>query len=100
METAIHHRSLNINIGVFQGSVFFFLFLIYINDLFNCYYFNKTLHADDSVLTLSHKNGNCMQTMLNLELPKISVWLKSNQLSLNVNKAIFSQKSKKKSFHK
>ena len=68
---------LNINIGVPQGSVLGpILFLIYINDLSNCSNFKTTLYADDSVLTLSYKNVNCLQTMLNFELPKINAWLK------------------------
>ena len=55
---------------------------------------------DDSVLTLSHKNVNCLQTMLNFELPKINAWLKSNKLSLNVNKTnfLFFTKTKEKTF--
>ena len=56
---------LDISIGVPQGSVLGpILFLIFINDLSNCSNF-KTLYADDSVLTLSHKNLNCLQTMMN-----------------------------------
>ena len=92
---------LDINIGVPQGSVLDpILFLIYINDLSNCSNFKTTLHADDSVLTLFHKNINCLQTMLNFELLKINAWLKSNQLSLNVNKTnfLFFTKTKEKIF--
>ena len=64
---------LDINIGVPHGSVLVpVLFLIYINDLSNSSNFKTTLYADDSVLTLSHKNVNCLQTMLNFELPKIN----------------------------
>ena len=92
---------LDINIGVPQGSALGpILFLIYINDLSNCSNFKTTLYADDSVLTLSHKNVKCLQTMLNFELPKINAWLKSNQLSLNVNKTyfLFFTKTKEKIF--
>ena len=92
---------LDINIGVPQGSVLGpILFLIYINDLSNCSNFKTTLYADDSVLTLSHKNVNCLQTMLNFKLIKINAWLKSNQLSLNVNKTnfLFFTKTKEKIF--
>ena len=76
------------------------LFLIYINDLSNCSNFKTTLYANDSVLTLSHKNINCLPTMLNFELPKINAWLKSNRLSLNVNKTnfLFFTKTKEKIF--
>ena len=78
---------LRINIGVPQGSLLGpILFLIYINDLINCSNFGTTLYADDSVLTVSHKDTNCLQNILNCELPKINAWLKSNQLSLNVDK--------------
>ena len=92
---------LDINIGVPHRSVLGpILFLIHINDLSNCSNFKTTLYADDSVLTLSHKNVNCLQTMLNFELPKINAWLKSNQFSLNVNKTnfLFFTKTKEKIF--
>ena len=70
---------LDINIGEPQGSVPGpNLFFLYINDLSNCSNFKTTLYADDSVLKLSHKNVNCLQTLLNIESPKINAWLKSN----------------------
>ena len=71
---------LDINIGVPQGSVLGpILFLIYINDLSNCSNFKTTLYADISVLMLSHKNVNCLQTMLNFELSKTNSG--SNQIN-------------------
>ena len=80
----------NINIGVPQGSVLGpILFLIYINDIVDCSNFNATLYADDSVLTLAHKNINTLQSNLSIEIPKINSWLIANQLSLNVNKTKF-----------
>jgi len=57
-----------------------------------------TLYADDSALTLTHKNVICLQTKLDCELQKINTWLKSNQLFLNVNKTnyLLFTKSKEK----
>ena len=82
---------LNIDIEVL-GPI---LFLIYINDLYHCLKcsnFKTTLYADDSVLMLSHKNVNCLQSNLNLELHKINAWLNNNQLSLNVAKTNYNHK--------
>ena len=49
-----------------QGSVLGPLFfLIYINDLTRCFNFDVTLYADDSVLTLAHKDVLSLQNNVN-----------------------------------
>ena len=44
------------------------------------------MFADDANLFLSHKNINTVFDSINVELANISAWLKSNKLSLNVDK--------------
>ena len=93
---------LSIDIGVPQGSVLGpILFLIYINDLSSCSNFETKLYADDSVLTLSHKDVTTLQTNLDCELPKIELWLQCNQLSLNTSQCsylLFTKNKKKINF--
>ena len=74
--------------GVPQGSVLGpLLFLIYINDIVNSSNIVKfSLFADDTCVTFSHKNINTLVSSLNKEIQNISVWFKSNKLSLNLTK--------------
>ena len=89
--------------GMPQSSVLgLVLCLIYVNDLYYCSNFKTTLYADDSVLTLSHKNVDGQQPNLNLELHKINDWLNYNQLSLNVaktNHILFTKKKENITLH-
>jgi hypothetical protein len=77
-----------IHCGVPQGSILGpLLFLIYINDLPNfSSSITSILFADDSNLFSSGPDLSTLQNQINEELPKLSNWLKSNRLSLNISK--------------
>ena len=88
----------NVDIGVPQGSILGpLLFIIYINDLVNidgsCEYF---MYADDTAIFFKHRDTYVLQTMINTALPKISSWLQSNFLTLNIAKTIYQIYSKRK----
>ena len=80
-----------ISCGVSQGPVLGpLLFLIYINDTFNSSkVFSFHLFADDTSILCEHKSLNELQDIVNIELSKLSKWLNTNRLSLNVKKTNF-----------
>ena len=85
--------------GVPQGSILGpLLFLIYMNDLVNVSdLLQYILFADDTNIFYSHNDYSSLITNLNIELPKLSLWFRSNMLSLNVSKTNFIHfKSRKK----
>ena len=47
------------------------------------------LYADDTSVLLSGKDYITLVKLLTLELDKLSVWLKANKLSLNVQKTYY-----------
>ena len=55
------------------------------------------LFADDTSIFLSHTDQEYLTTSLNEELKKLNIWMKTNKLSVNINKTnyvIFSSKQK------
>ena len=74
--------------GVPQGSVLGpLLFLLYTNDLSHASNFSINLFADDTCLSLSHKNIHILNTQCNVEAARVDQWFKANKLTTNSKKA-------------
>ena len=84
----VHSLCRTITCGVPQGSVLGpLLFLIYINDLPNCFPEVKTtLFADDTNLAISALNPWELEHKVNLTLAKLSAWLQASKICLNIKK--------------
>ena len=77
-------------------------FLCISNDLPLHTKFHVNLFADDTVLTIRHKNIEILQQLANQELCIIDEWMKTNHLSLNYSKSTYfvTAKQKKKNLNK
>ena len=77
----------NITCGVRQSSILGPLLFFYIKDLCKvCNFTAPILFADDTNLFCNGCDLQVMEKYINWELSKISKWLKTNKLSLNVKK--------------
>ena len=81
----------NIGCGVPQGSILGpLLFILYINDFQNSSNLMLfLLFADDSNIFYSHHDSQFLLDTLNTELLSVAEWIKSNKLSLNLDKTNF-----------
>lgn len=79
----------DVPIGLPQGTqLSVYLFLLYINDLPDIPHLGEiVLFADDTGLTIKHKNTEIAIEIANRELKEIENWLHANKLKINVLKS-------------
>jgi len=62
---------------------------MYVNDLLNSSAFKTVLYADDTYLSLSHKNVHVLKDLVNSELANVGKWMRLNKLSFNYPKSVY-----------
>ena len=87
----VQSATLPIKCGVPQGSILGpLLFICSLNDIGNISdILYRILYADDTSVLLNGNNYSNIIELLNLELEKLSIWLKCNKLTLNVQKTYY-----------
>ena len=86
-----HSGEAGMNLGLPQGSVTSpYLFGLYVNDMHRCSDKLSFVHfADDTTVFMSGDDLTILCQDINSELVKVTEWLRSNRLSLNVDKTNF-----------
>ena len=88
--SGVQSKVLPIICGVPQGSILgSLLFIIHMNDICNVSHLCTILYADDTSVVANDKHFDKLLEILNDELNKLSIWLKANKLSLNINKTYY-----------
>ena len=83
----VYSEPMEVTCGVPQGSILGpLLFLVYVNDKVSAVNCKLLLYADDSALTVSHRDVEVIQERLGLELEAVNDWLIDNKLSLHLGK--------------